>query len=215
MNSEKGVTLPEMMISAVILISLLLVFGTVFQKGNNLSDVFTAESKIQRNSRKIINTIASNLRQARLAQISIPNAPNNNQISFDLPIYQQGVSSCSAFASVSDGTSPVICGSDANCVTFCGGDVSNTFCSNQICRRTYTYSVNAVTSNLSQVVVSGATEPNRTVGSHVGTLVFQDNGMDPNLRSDELKITLMTTSDIVSEKRVRNLSVSSVVQIKN
>lgn len=217
-EKEAGFTLMELIFSAALAIGFLLVIGVLFQKGNNLSDVLSAEAQIQRNGRKIVHFISSTLRQARHGNgngnVTIPLPPNNNSITFDLPIYQQSPNVCSAFASVAEGTSPVVCTSNgqADCDSGCG--VATAFCNNGVCRRTYTYAVSA-SGNLFQIILSSGSETSRVIGNQVGTVFFQDNTMDLNLQANEIRITLATAGDVISEKRSHQVTLNSVVQVRN
>ena len=206
-----GFTLAEMTLSTGLLMMLVLVVGMLFMKGNNLFDVLSAQSQTQRNARRIVQSVTSALRQARLSAVILP-APN--QISFDLPLYQQAVGTCSAFVPPSTVTNPPIsCLTNADCQPQCGA-AGSMVCGNSICRRTYTYSVSSA-SGISQLVVSAPGEANRVVGNQVQSVTFQNRAVDPNLQANEIRVTINTNANVISEKRTHVLSLDSVVQIRN
>ncbi len=212
---ERGFTLIEIMVSVFLFAMLALLMGHVFQKGHNLFDVLSAQSQIQRNGRKVMQSVATSLRQARLATVAIPASPSNNQITFGLPLYQTTPGVCSAFASVVDGTSPLSCAVSADCagVTKCGSAGSMS-CVNSICRRNYTYAVSSA-AGISQLVVSAPGEADRVVGNRVQSVAFQNNGMDVNLQSNEIRVTMVASSPVISERRTHSLSLASVIQVRN
>ncbi len=212
---EGGFTMTELILSTAIVFILVLMTGMVFNKGNNLIDVSNAESQLQRNGRKIIQTVSSVLRQARRSTINVPGSPNNNQISFDLPIYQQSGGVCSAFAPVATGTSPMSCGVDADCQgpAACGS-AGSMACFQGACRRTYT--ISTITSGgLTNIQISAPGESTRVLGSQVSSVLFQTNSTNPNLQPSEVRVSLVTTGNVVSEKRVHNMTLNSVVQVRN
>ncbi len=226
LRGENGFTLSELILSSGIFIMLALLVGGIFNKGNNLFDVLSAESQVQRNSRRILQTISSTLRQTKRSSVIIPNA---NQIQFDLPIYQQSSGNCSAFmpppVSVTNPI-PANCGTNTDCQTACGGFTNmscscisgNPPCANNsgMCLRTYTYSVSSA-NGTPQLIASapGGGESNRILGNQVQSVTFQNMTADPYLQANEIRVSLTTTGNVVSEKRTHTLSMDSVVQVRN
>ena len=212
-TNQHGFTLTEIIFSAFLFAMLVILMGSIFQKGHGLFDILSAQSETQRNGRKIVQSLSSVIRQARVGAIQIPGSPGNTQIRIDLPLYQTSPGNCSAYALVADGTAPVSCNNNADCATACGGAGSMT-CANNICRRDYTYSISSA-AGIAQLVASAPGEANQVIGNRVQSITFQDNTMDANLQANEVRIALITSGSVISEKRTHTLALSDIVRMRN
>lgn len=212
-HDQRGFSLLELLFVAALTVLLALLIGVLFQKGQYLFDVDAAQSSIQRNARRALQSVTVALRKARRSTITIPASPNNNQITLDLPIFLSGAT-CSAFADVASGTPPQTCSSGIDCDGQCNSTPGTNLCANDICRRTYTYSISAA-NGISQLIVSTPSEADRIVGNHIQTVLFRNNTMNVNLNADEIEIGLTAQKATTTENRTHSLTLSNIVQVRN
>lgn len=211
--NERGFSLLELMLVAALTVLLALLIGILFQKGQHMFDSDSVEASIQRNARRALHSVSVSIRKARRSTITIPAQPNNNQIAMDLPIFLSGTS-CSAFASVADGTSPQTCDTATDCDSQCNNTPGTNLCVDNICRKAYTYAI--TTSNgISQLVVSASGESDRVVGNRIQSAVFRDNTMNLNLNPNEIDISLTAQANTVSENRTHSFVLSNIAQVRN
>lgn len=210
LKGTAGFTLAEVLLSAGLLIVLFFLVTVLFHKGQNLMDVVTSQGEIQKNARRMTQSVSAILRQARRSALAIPLSPNNTSISFDLPIFFEASGTCSAYALVADGTAPVSCDSDSECQMAC----TSGFCSNQVCRRNYSLSLSTA-SGMPQLVLSASGESDRVIGNYLQSVNFFDNTMDTNLQANEIRVSLATSSNATSEKTMHTMNLSTIVQIRN
>lgn len=203
----------ELLLVSALTVLLTLLIAALFQKGQYLFDTDSTQATLQRNARRAIQSVSVAIRKARRSTLAIPAQPNNNQITIDLPIFLSGTS-CSAFASVVSGTSPQTCNNGSDCDTQCNNTPGTNLCVNNICRRSYTYAISS-SSGISQLIVSTPSESSRVVGNQIQSVVFQDNFMNLNLNSNEIKIDLTTQGKTTSEGRTQSLTLSNIVQVRN
>jgi prepilin-type N-terminal cleavage/methylation domain-containing protein len=213
---RRGYTLVEMMIATVIGVFTILLLGGLFIKGLERSGGLKTEANIQQRTRKTIERMAAEIKRTSLASL---NVISTSSISFELPVLQVTTGDCSAHAVNPSSTSPAACasGNVSDCVNACGGFSAHWNCVNRVCKKRYTYALSTA-SGISQLMSTAPGENDRIIGSGIQSITFQKNGVspnDPNLRGNEVRIraTAQETSDF--EKRLRQDTLSAVVQVRN
>lgn len=232
-RNRAGFSLVELLLSCGLFMMIILVVAMVFRKGNNLFDVASAESQVQRNSRKALQTVATTLRSAISSGTNGVTISQPDTIRFRLPVYRQAANSCSALQPDATATNPpVSCSVNTDCqaIATCGSNGSDLTCycpnpvsgacssptNSGVCLRTYDYAISN-SAGISQLVLSSAAgaENSRVVANQVQAIQFQNSAADPNLQSNEIRISVTTNGDVVSEKRTHAMTLSSVVQVRN
>ncbi|OGW80900.1 MAG: hypothetical protein A3G33_05770 [Omnitrophica bacterium RIFCSPLOWO2_12_FULL_44_17] len=209
-----GFTLTELMVSIAIGTLALSILSVLYIKGLESSGGLGVESDIQHSARQALYQLSSQLKRGR--DPAIPSSPNNTQISISLPVSQITAGSCSAHILSSISSIQISCTDTNACINACrsGTCFKLPGAPAGICEKQYTYSLSQA-NGVSQIMVTGANENPRIIGNGIQTLLFQDNSIDTNLRSGEIRIRTTAQMNSVQEKKTRQINLQTVVQIRN
>ena len=205
-SSNSGFTLVEVVASAGIFVILGLITILFFIQGVSNWQLLTNQSDLRSTGRNVLVYMAQELGNAtRTSSLGIPpNAfiasPGQNEITFYLPcnnVSTSGVCTSSSFATCT--YDPINDPDSKRCPLIDSNSNTKWDTANQI--------KYLIVDNQLQRAVNGVNSP---IASDISGVIFEDQSLNPNLNSNEVKVTLT-----LSRPKTESLILVGIVKLKN